>query len=154
MSAPDWREEARRIPVWPFVRTIARHKFEDGDGEWDPEWEPSFVVLATIESSGDVLAWFPDDPSQVFTTALSDDTCQHVIDLTDPDTLAAFDRRLAIRLGAPREATREGVAIHVGKGRLQVLAGVESRTTVTGAPFVGTDDPLLARVRAWNSVKP
>jgi hypothetical protein len=34
-----------------------------------------------------------------------------VVDLADPDTLAAFDRRLLERLGAPREATAQGAGI-------------------------------------------
>lgn len=33
----------------------------------------------------------------------------YVPNLEDPDTLAAFDRRLALRLGAPEDAVREGV---------------------------------------------
>lgn len=86
------------------------------------------------------------------------------IDLLDPDTLAAFDRRLALRLGAPEEAVREGVIVQLDGGYLSVFVGmVECRIDASDylvperdvAPVVDlkTDCPILARIRAWRSVK-
>lgn len=39
----------------------------------------------------------------------ADDLAQCVVDLADPDTRVAFNRRLALRLGAPPEVVEEGV---------------------------------------------
>ena len=95
-----------------------------------------------------------------------------VVDLSDPDTLAAFDRRLALRLGAPEEAVREGVLFWLNDGESpnaggwlwEVQAGGEHRERLSGGGYssapkwdgdcirIGTRDPFLARVRAWKSV--
>lgn len=93
-----------------------------------------------------------------------------VPDLEDPDTLAAFDRRLALRLGAPEEAVREGVMVEVFVRKtwhLHMVAGVPCSWAEEGVswPQEGVSWPweamvdvgdvsntLLARVRAWKSV--
>jgi hypothetical protein len=75
-----------------------------------------------------------------------------VVDLSDPDTRAAFDRRLALRLGAPAEATTAGVVFYKSryKDEWQIVTG--DRGWWRPLRNLGTDDPLLARVRAWKSV--
>lgn len=85
------------------------------------------------------------------------DRDEYSVDLTDPDTLAAFDRRLALRLGAPEEYVKDGAIVFTSAGQCCLRAGLgrfidnwEWRADVT----VDTDDPLLARVRAWNNAKP
>jgi hypothetical protein len=89
-----------------------------------------------------------------------------VLDLSDPDTRAAFDRRLALRLGAPEEAVVEGVRVFpVGPGEWRMEAGCDYlgldcnkepylRTRWELALNIDTNDPLLARVLAWKSVTP
>lgn len=86
-------------------------------------------------------------------------------DLADPDTRAAFDRRLALRLGAP--AAVEGCHIRM-YGPSRCVTGVIPFVEVRGhvdrdgeRPWewytkvdVDSDDPLLARALAWRSVSP
>ena len=76
--------------------------------------------------------------------------------LTDPDTLAGFDRRLALRLGATEPEAREGVQVWfypdtVPEPCWWVYFGRRGRFFLS-ADVGGTDDPILARVRMWASV--
>lgn len=86
-----------------------------------------------------------------------------VVDLSDQDTLAAFDRRLALRLGAPAEEVRDGVMVRLDDSFLSVFVGmVEANIDGcwenipqrdVGPNFdLKTTDPTLARVLAWLSV--
>ena len=78
-------------------------------------------------------------------------------DLGHPDTCAAFDRRLALRLGAPEASVAEGVMFYPcpdeGSRCWLVRAGTRWSVSLTGDDFDIPDDPLLARVRAWKSVE-
>lgn len=86
-----------------------------------------------------------------------------VVDLSDPDTLAAFDRRLALRLGAPAEAVLDGVMVRLDGDFLSVFVGMTEvdldggwenipRCEVGPKACLKTTDPILARVLAWLSV--
>lgn len=126
----DWKTEARGIESWPYVRL-----------RWcgSPALPPGVVLIYGVADLG------PDDLAQC------------VVDLADPDVLAAFDRRLALRLGAPVEAVREGVMIFPLDEMWHVCAGYGgARPKWAWVGCVGEHeprlDPLLFRVRAWRSV--
>jgi hypothetical protein len=86
-------------------------------------------------------------------------------DLSDPDTLAAFDRRLALRLGCPagfasigvRFYREENVNLSVGAWCIDGGQPVEEEQRfdwIRRSLAEGVTDPLLARCLAWHSVKP
>jgi hypothetical protein len=76
--------------------------------------------------------------------------------LSDPDTCAAYVRRLALALGAPAEAVEEGVRFfRVHETCWEIRAGADWGLTFTEDDF---DDPfpttrLLALARAWPADK-
>jgi hypothetical protein len=78
-------------------------------------------------------------------------------DLADPDTRAAFDRRLALRLGAPPEAVDEGVLFYRVGRQFRIAAGSADENGLHvwchGVPG-SANDSLLARALAWRSVSP
>lgn len=151
-----WQEEARGIEPWVGARVLA------------------FGGAGYVALSGYGEVWRVADHDAPWEVL---DALRPILDLTDPDTLSAFDRRLALRLGAPVEAVREGVIIAVDevvvpaerridgavyrRRVLCVVAGLVKRADYVGEPLtwsmmVETDtaNPRLARVRAWRSVKP
>lgn len=124
-----WQQEAVGIEPWPYCRLA-----------WiGPGRVPTGVTLVW-----GVAYFHPDDMKNI------------VVDLSDPDTLAAFDRRLALRLGAPEEMVREGVRISfVGFDMMVSVSGWSSNVTFgdyVGPDFARHDQRLLARVRAWKSI--
>lgn len=159
MTTLDWKREAVGIEPWA------------GAVVCDPNAPSRFARIVG-------LGWGPLGAGDGWRIRENDGTEKSasrgyfIPDLSDPDTLAAFDRRLALRLGAPEEAVREGVmfiyadAAHGLDAYWTIAAGEPnwnledwSWDVVFGLserhrPSLGTDDPLLARVRAWNSVKP
>lgn len=131
-----WQEEARGIEPWPPTWIVPGRKVGEGP-------------FATFEQTGRPIftgPWYKPDADG-----------RALVALDDPDVLAAFDRRLARRLGAPEEHVKDGAVVFTSAGQCCLRAGLgrfiddwEWRADVT----VDTDDPLLARVRAWRSVKP
>lgn len=130
----DWRTEARGIPVWDGAAALRRHPD-------DTEWTPCRIVR--IREWGN-LFYDKSGEGQGFTGDYT-----FIPDLDDSDTLAAFDPRLATRLGAPEEAVRDGVLVYVvGQGPYGVVQAGPSWKH----PFEPAgDDPglLLTRVRLW-----
>lgn len=133
----SWQEEAKGIEPWPGALLVSGERCcVVGKGGW--------VVVAT-------------DSSPYGSTAILDAGSPNMppVDLSDPDTRAAFDRRLALRLGAPVEAMTEGVVFYENCGGIDqwtVHVGANERWRVV-MNFDGTaGKPLLARVRAWKSV--
>lgn len=147
-----WRTEAKGLPVWEGAL------FYDGDDEFTQ-------VCAGVDDNRVIAggdSW-DSQPSR----------CTPALD--NPDTFAAFLRRLAIRLGCPEEMAGEGVIAAVdevfvpasrrsdGKDyrvtRLYIVAGFVKSKDYIDADVewrwnadVGTPDPLLAAVRAWKGV--
>lgn len=127
-----WQQEAVGIEPWPYCRLA-----------WiGPGRVPTGVTLVW-----GVAYFHPDDMKNI------------VVDLSDPDTLAAFDRRLALRLGAPEEMVREGVRFYWEPGGQEwnVEAGYYRSWWTAWAWSPGCagstgDAALLARVRAWKSI--
>ncbi len=139
--AEDWREEAKGIVAWSG--SLAIH--ESGTVRViDVQADGRIVVVLHFRGSFGVGVVRPGEDGAV-------------PDLSDPDTCAAFDCRLALRLGAPEEAAREGVIFSPredGTG-WRMLAGLAvTWDWFCGRDALNTNDPLLARVRAWHSVKP
>jgi len=90
----DWREAARGIPVWEGAAAWFEGKRWRVTRLWPSvDGGEDRVSLDALDGSGD--GEIP--PVQTV-----------VPDLTDPDTRAAYDRRLALALGAPTSAVEEG----------------------------------------------
>ncbi len=140
----DWREAARGIPVWEGARVLVarsgrvtflgRVEFIDGDR------------IVCREPAGQVLLSASEDPV--------------VPDLADPDVRAAYDRRLALALGAPPEAVDEGVVFFSsGDGwGWSIAAGADPEGdflwTRSFMPETnGACDRLHARALAWPADK-
>lgn len=134
----DWKDEARGIPVWEGAKAI-----HTGINRW-----PQVVAL---DPSLGVYAREPFESSLSTGFAGKEEL---ILDLSDPDTQAAYLRRLALRLGCPEEVAGEGVIATFCGGGLQLRAGAARRSPYnvwTETVDVGTDDRLLALVRAWTS---
>jgi hypothetical protein len=129
----DWREAARGIPVWRGCCAIHSHM-----GSMANE-----VVLGA--SAEHILA------AGMMDRVRKPIDC--IPDLSDPDTRAAYDRRLALVLGAPGEAVARGVIVADYDGVWAVMAGLPSAETggkwMWARALALTDDPLLARALAW-----
>jgi hypothetical protein len=135
-----WQEAARGIEPW-----AGAHVIEDATGN------PLVLTMLLLDTRRCVAAL-----SGEYIGVLSLD---HVTpDLADPDTRAAFDRRLALRLGAP---DREGNSVYVVGSTLRVMCSehvtmcdnsIQMRGYECKRVRVDTDDPLLARALAWRSV--
>lgn len=149
----DWREEAKGIPVWAPSCALCPSL----------PYEACVVTMTTDDGRAETDRWGDWEMADL------------IPDLEQHDTLAAFDRRLALRLGAAESAATEGVIFClVSPGtdeagwRLMVGQSLPGRRHVVGEwPVVPVDigfgpesvphalrtaDPLLARVRAWRSV--
>ncbi len=135
----DWKEEARGIPVW------AGALFYDGDS--------AFTRICDDAEHGMVL----------FCDGACAPAKRCAVALDNPDTRAAFVRRLAIRLGASEKAAAEGVRFYwEGANEEWTLeAGYYHQWYATFEPKdgfpVGVNGDsgelsLLALVRAWRSV--
>ena len=87
------------------------------------------------------------------TMANLDGRAVEVPELDDADVLAAFDRRLAIRMGATPSQASEGVVVDVGRRTI----GAGSMTNEGGWPWSADlprveeepFDPYLVRIAAW-----
>ena len=130
----QWMREAQGIEPWP------KHYFEwlDNTGQ-------------KVGTSAFTDPWYKPDGDM-----------KAIVNLDNPDVLAAFDRRLALRLGAPEEAVREGVMfcsfaltwiVWAGQGNGFDEGDFAWEHRLSYAEIGNADDPLLARVRAWNSIK-
>lgn len=148
----SWKEEARGIPPWPGAHV---HHCLLGDDRTD------------------IVTWLVDKPGfenwrvESYVTGFHLDTfggswadVPMVLALDNPDTCAAFMRRLAVRLGCPEEVAEIGTMFYEERREpgTWVLAAGGRRggawewwcELVSGMP--GTDNRLLALVRAWRSV--
>lgn len=149
-ATQDWRDVAGALRLW-WTGMRFLHG-EPCEGEW-----PRGVVVPG--------GWINDDK-------IADDYGRHtskpsswIPDLSDPDTRAAYDRRLALALGAPVEAVGEGVRFYLDGGAgWQMDAGFKGDDVTTHAwhfdlralgneVLTNTDDPLLARALAWPADK-
>lgn len=147
MDSRDWRDAARGIPVWigAFVQALT----------FGGDYRPGFIGHAGIRMS---------DTGHVLPL-----TGREVPDLSDPDTRVAYDRRLALALGAPVEAVEEGVSIYRDEDSWSLRAGaprnypsdadvepwyytlgIRDDHVNAGRP---TADPLLVRALAWPADK-
>lgn len=82
---------------------------------------------------------------------------QYIPDLSDPDTRAAYDRRLALALGAPEGAVNEGVRFYRNGSEWTIDAGF-FRGYGQDADWsrdlrLPTGDFLRARALAWPADK-
>lgn len=151
----DWRAAARGIPVWLWCRAFSgRH---------------DFVSLLVVEVGANSTAGLVNPaapagwPGGGGSGAL---TSSWFPDLTDPDTRAAYDRRLALALGCPEACADVGVRFR----RLSSLspsagwvveaghdehnfANEHSWDTLPTTIAAGVVDPLLARALAWPADK-
>lgn len=151
---PSWQDEANALPTWVGAKMI------------HPDGRTGTVVAVT--------AWWSDVREDGRRYLMADghgtkgeqlflmvegsvaDVGGFVLDLSDPDTRAAFDRRLALKLGATQEQVNEGV-MFVDDGRWFVVAGWPVRVGASVRyPFiralteiVDVRDPLMARALAW-----
>ena len=135
MADNDWMDEAQGIEPWTGAVLL-------GGGRC--------ICLRGVVAGYDDPLWGHPDSARV--PCRVEDAPPP--DLRDADTLAAFDRRLALRLGAPEEAVREGVLFFrcpdEGSRCWEVVAGHHAWTVaLTDDDFEIPDDSLLARVRAW-----
>lgn len=140
-----WQHEARGIEPWHSARVL-----DVGTGRaYTALYADPLYILNTRIPAWTV--WSPDGLEGFATDIL-------VLDLSDPDTLAAFDRRLALRLGASEEAVREGVQVFREGNSWTVAAGVFKGYGDNWLWFkdteINVDCHILARVRVWNSVTP
>lgn len=127
-----WRDEAKGLPVWPGAL------FYDGDDHF----------TSVCSSTGDGCVKSNGDEVHALAAR-----CIPALD--NPDTFAAFLRRLAIRLGCPEDVAAGGVLFY-RRGVWTICAGPSDWET--GVPeWVeesggNGDDCLLAAVRAWKGV--
>lgn len=153
-----WQEEAVGIVPWIGAQ-IVNDNGDVGIQVEEPNSEGWFNVMR-IPAQWDLVGFcvaraLPgEDPPFIGS----------VPNLEDPDTLAAFDRRLALRLGAPEDAVREGVVFFQEGSTWICAAGGYLGETRAGHNVArlrwyhdagwldGATDTLLARVRAWKSV--
>lgn len=150
--ANDWKPEARGIPVWEGAFIVTPAGNVDGPVE---EIDGTMLILR--------------GGSTQYPAAFCGPALSHA------DTCAAFLRRLAIRLGCPEEVAGEGVIASVDtvivpascradgleyrSVRLFLSAGhvkredyIDAETVWSENVEVGTDNRILALVRAWRSV--
>lgn len=141
-----WRDEAIGIPV--FRGALVWSHFTGRDDTPTPLWD---ATVCWVENNPEI-----EGPS-VFCRHRYGEGYAHdpVLDLRDSYTQAAFDRRLCLRFGAPPDAS--SFAVELASNRVLHLAAAFlaplGKWTPTWCAQVGvdTDDPLLARVRAWKS---
>lgn len=140
MSPPLWHREASTIPPWPGAKAIG----------------PDGASLRVVSLSNS-LVWTVEDSAVNCGTGVGVGWSPwHVVNLEDPDTLAAFDRRLALRLGASEEDAREGVQVSYYDDTITPCWWVHfgRRGAYYDAEDLGgKPDPILARVRAWNNAE-
>lgn len=132
----DWKDEARGIPVWVGA-AIGRV----GHGYVGTAYQVGTVLVYVMchkDAAGVRLDWrdeaYPD--------------------LSDPDTQAAYLRRLAIRLGCPEEVANAGVMFYAEPRSAYWTAaagGLDDCGDWVWCRDVSpnVDDRLLALVRAW-----
>lgn len=132
-----WRDEAKGLPVWEGAL------FYDDDSGFKR-------VCTSVDTQ---YVYFNGDECMSRASV-----CTPALD--NPDTFAAFLRRLAIRLGCPEEVAAGGVAFsRRGPFAWVVYAGWNPASWgwawavgVTFGDDKMTDDRLLAAVQAWKGV--
>jgi len=144
-SPVTWQEAARGIPVWEgcLATDVDGHRWRilETGGRF-------YVARIRHPRCGNVCEGRPIDLTP---------------DLTDPDTRAAYDRRLALALGAPESIEACGVNLY---GAARVVPGVAPFIEVFGrvggedgyrwcelVDGIDTTDPLLALALAWPADK-
>ncbi len=152
----DWRIEARRIPIWRGAILIGL------------EEATSHNCAADVGTGGAVFLM----PNQLLrregdgfrltgSAGMAADGPLHIaVDLSDPDTQAAYLRRLAIALGCLEGRAEDGVSFIQTGGGWMLLAGIVSAIpSAEGLAWmfawtktlddIRDDDRLLALARAW-----
>jgi hypothetical protein len=148
----DWREAARGIPVW-----IGASVVNDLGGEAIVTFPPGSESDATEVW----VAYAYDDGSGGGDFIIGAAKGEVTLNLEHPDTRTAYDRRLALALGADPMDVEEGVMVWYDFPYLRVFAGV---AWYWGAPpafswredvDLGTvgHDGLTARALAWPADK-
>lgn len=136
----DWKDEARGIPVWVGANLVggmvcvAPHKVKAGRRVYGS------ATAARLDGYG-------------LREVCEVDVDPFVLALDNPDTQAAYLRRLALRLGCPEEVAGEGVMFY-RRGDWFVAAGPWEDDVPEWYAMVGNDDVsdrLLALVRAWRT---
>ena len=153
MSAEtDWREAARGIPVWEGAAAWFEGKRWRVTRLWPSmDGHEDRASLECLDGSGD-----GEIPP-----------IRHAVpDLADPDTRAAYDRRLALALGCPEAYADVGVrfrrlsSLSPSAGWI-VEAGHDEHDFYDGPAWTSeprtvaadAEDPLLARALAWPADK-
>ena len=131
-----WQEAARGIPVWPSA-----YFYSVGYERKQMCTEISVYTNPPIASG--VYGYSHQEV---------------IVALDHPDTRAAYDRRLAVALGAPADVVDDGVVIEFLYGEYaMVLFAGPSELGQSEQEFAWTsrveldrfDDPILARALAW-----
>lgn len=149
--AENWKDEAANLPLWPGCT------YYTGESPDDLNEVAQMPTLSASPGTFTHEGLYPGDPLAAPA-------------LDDPDTRAAFTRRLALRLGCPEEAANEGVTFYRGgpgwiiaAGQPAVIRGsdtcswyAEVAPDIVTPEWEGWDDGeparLVALVRAWRSV--
>lgn len=149
----DWRDAAEGIPVWVGAAVNATWWNDDGECyEWEPDGAPRCV--AAFMSPDSIEAVLPD--GERLNLPRGKPGTKVIVNLADPDTHAAYMRRLAVALGAPPKVAARGVTswrtdslLHIDAGR-DVLGMPEWR----GIANVGTARGVLrAHALAWPTAR-
>lgn len=125
-----WQEAARGIPVWAGARSCSLGGFDAG-------------IVVRVDGERVVFADGTRPRAGL------------IVDLSDPDTRAAYDRRLAIAWGAPEAHDTLRVSI-VREGPLMSSIDIlvdHPRGRFVKTIHVDTILPLLARALAWPADK-
>lgn len=138
-NEPALREAARGIPVWEGAAGLL-------DGS--PVRVVEILALPNARTSATVRYRYTGGGPRCFADSIT-------LDLSDPDTRVAYERRLALALGAPEHLVERGVGASLFEGALIVQAGFYDSRLSNWAEVieVNTIDPLLARALAWPADK-
>lgn len=138
----DWREAARGIPVWEGAAMLWR--------ELASEWEPNPRWRSARSEGFGNYGWVAYGDNSLVPQDRA------IPDLADPDTRAAYDRRLALALGCPEEHANVGVRFrhegNFGGHAWTIDAGARPHrydSEWERTARIATADPLLARALAW-----
>jgi hypothetical protein len=126
------------IPVWPLAAV------------WCPSTKEIGICYA-MTTAGKPLVMVRDGN----TLQPSHHDLPWLLDLSNPDTRAAYDRRLALALGCPDDGRLDRyLSVRIGRGGGGIAGQILlASDRWTGGAVVNTTDPLLARALAWPADK-
>jgi len=157
----DWREAARGIPVWRGAVVV---DYPDREHSY-----PRALCVELPNEEGDFNT--APDPVEYDYEGRSQSAVGReygvVVDLEDPDTRAAYDRRLALALGMTADEVDFGVLLFWdprsgawtytnGAGRSVRVFGVDDAGIPAQSPHIPCTqhaDPLLVRALMWPADK-